>query len=78
MDLQAKQLAEALFALIDAKEELQHAKSQVPSYTGDLSREDYYATEQVAYNIAERNFAEAIRNTSNDMANLISNALSDV
>lgn len=54
----------ALFALIEAKAQLDSAKKKVPDYTGQWSDEDYYEDEQKAYDAAVREYEAAHAPTS--------------
>jgi len=49
---EAETLATAIMALLSAEKELADAQGRVPSYTGPLRREDYYAEEQEKRNRA--------------------------
>jgi hypothetical protein len=56
-----EKLADALFALLDAKEELDEARRNAPSYTAQYSSEDFYRDEKKAYDEAVEAYAEAVR-----------------
>lgn len=51
-------LANAIIELIAANDALQNQKLQVPTYTDQWDRDDFYATEQQTWN----NAADALRN----------------
>ena len=57
---QVQNLVESLFDLVEKKRILHDAKIVVPHYTGQYSREDYYAAEQEAFNRAAEKFHKAL------------------
>lgn len=60
-DWHAIQLADALFELIDARNALELEKSCAPTYTGQYSKEDYYAIEQERYNRAAEKYYSLVK-----------------
>jgi hypothetical protein len=57
---EAIRLADAMVALDRAAAALEQAKDSFPGYPAGLSREDYCAAEQDAYNRAAEAFADAV------------------
>jgi hypothetical protein len=56
-------LADALFTLMAAREDLDRAKALVAqaAYTGQHTAESYYENEQAAYDAAALNYANAVQ-----------------
>ncbi|MEG0868205.1 MAG: hypothetical protein RSD49_07985 [Hafnia sp.] len=62
----AEQLANALFELLEAKQQLDEAKRMAPAYTGQYSEADMYAQELNEYNLAANKYEAVIRSISQD------------
>ncbi len=58
---------EAVLALLKARDALDEAQENVPDYTGQYSREHYYADEQEAYDAAVIEYGKAHEMTSDEV-----------
>jgi uncharacterized protein YukE len=63
---EVKSLAESIVALIKADALLTDAKNNVPRYTGDCPREEYFADEQQKWNNAANKLNSEIRKLIRD------------
>ncbi len=71
--------AEAVLALIKAREDLDRAKQNVPAYTGQHSDEGYYWYEQKTYDAAVAEYEAAHAPTADEiMDHLVSHLDTDV
>jgi hypothetical protein len=67
----AERRANAVLALIKAREDLDRGKKNVPDYTGQWSDEDYYREEQAAYDAAVAEYGAAHAPTADEIKDLL-------